>query len=70
MIYNDKQWRAFFDVIAQPEMFKDPKFSNQEIRSKHYPEAYAFVSLIFWVICFSMSRASARLETRLGVGTR
>ena len=44
LIYNDKQWRAFFDVIAQPEMFKDPKFSNQEIRSKHYPEAYAFVA--------------------------
>ena len=44
LIYNDKQWRAFFDVIAQPEKFKDPKFSNQEVRSKHYPEAYAFVA--------------------------
>ena len=44
LIYNDKQWRAFFDVIGQPEKFKDPKFSNQEVRSKHYPEAYAFVA--------------------------
>ena len=44
LIYNDKQWRAFFDVIGQPERFKDPKFSNQEVRSKHYPEAYAFVA--------------------------
>ena len=44
LIYNDKQWRAFFDVIAQPEKFKDPKFANQEVRSKHYPEAYAFVA--------------------------
>jgi crotonobetainyl-CoA:carnitine CoA-transferase CaiB-like acyl-CoA transferase len=44
LIYNDKQWRAFFDVIGQPEKFKDPRFSNQEVRSKHYPEAYAFVA--------------------------
>jgi crotonobetainyl-CoA:carnitine CoA-transferase CaiB-like acyl-CoA transferase len=44
LIYNDKQWRAFFDVIGQPEKFKEPKFSNQEVRSKHYPEAYAFVA--------------------------
>ena len=44
LIYNDKQWRAFFDVIGQPEKFKDPRFSSQEVRSKHYPEAYAFVA--------------------------
>lgn len=42
------------------------RFKNQG----YQPEAYAFVCLIFWVICFSMSRASSRLETRLGVGTR
>lgn len=42
------------------------KFKNQG----YQPEAFAFVCLIFWVICFSMSRASSRLETRLGVGTR
>src|SRR5688500_2369585 len=44
LIYNDKQWRAFFEVIGQPEKFRDAKFSNQEIRSKHYAEAYAFVA--------------------------
>jgi len=44
LIYNDKQWRAFFEVIGQPEKFKEPKFSSQEVRSKHYPEAYAFVA--------------------------
>ena len=42
------------------------KFKNQG----YQPEAFAFVCLIYWVICFSMSRASSRLETRLGVGTR
>ncbi len=44
LIYNDKQWKAFFDVIGQPEKFQDPKFSHQEVRSKHYAEAYAFVA--------------------------
>ena len=42
------------------------KFKN----AGYQPEAFAFVCLIYWVICFSMSRASSRLETRLGVGTR
>jgi len=44
LIYNDKQWKAFFEVIGQPEKFGDAKFSNQEIRSKHYAEAYALVA--------------------------
>lgn len=34
------------------------------------PEAYAFVAFVYWIVCFSLSRASQRLETRLGVGTR
>ena len=44
LIYNDKQWKAFFDIIGKPEMFRDPRFSSQEVRSKHYGEAYAFVA--------------------------
>lgn len=33
-------------------------------------EALLFVALFFWVVAFSMSRWSQRLETRLGVGER
>jgi crotonobetainyl-CoA:carnitine CoA-transferase CaiB-like acyl-CoA transferase len=44
LIYNDKQWKAFFEVIGRPEKLQDPKFSNQEVRSKHYAQAYAFVA--------------------------
>jgi crotonobetainyl-CoA:carnitine CoA-transferase CaiB-like acyl-CoA transferase len=44
LIYNDKQWKAFFGIIGQPEKFQDPRFSTQEVRSKHYAEAYAFVA--------------------------
>ena len=33
-------------------------------------ETLAFVMLLFWVGCITMSRESQRLERRLGVGTR
>jgi general L-amino acid transport system permease protein len=42
------------------------QFANQNFT----PEAYAFVGMVYWIICFSLSRASQRLETRLGVGIR
>ena len=44
LIYNDKQWKAFFEIIGRKEMFSDPRFSSQEVRSRHYQEAYAFVA--------------------------
>ncbi|HEX6690362.1 MAG TPA: CoA transferase [Burkholderiales bacterium] len=44
LIYNDKQWKAFFDVIGRPEMIQAEKYATQETRSKHYGEAYAFVA--------------------------
>ena len=33
-------------------------------------EGYVFAAAVFWVMCFSMSRASARLEDRLGGARR
>lgn len=33
-------------------------------------EVYLFVAAIYWVFTYTMSRASQRLEVRLGVGTR
>ena len=44
LIYNDKQWKAYFSIIGMPEKISDPRFSNQEVRSRHYDEAYAFVA--------------------------
>src|SRR6185436_11249577 len=44
LIYNDKQWAAYFRVIDRPEMKADPKFASQEARSKNYDFAYAFVA--------------------------
>jgi general L-amino acid transport system permease protein len=36
----------------------------------HQAEVYLFIALVFWVFTFSMSYASRRLETALGVGKR
>jgi crotonobetainyl-CoA:carnitine CoA-transferase CaiB-like acyl-CoA transferase len=44
LIYNDKQWKAFFDILGQPEIFSRPEFSTQEARSKNYNRAYAMVA--------------------------
>lgn len=44
LVYNDKQWRAFFDLIGRPELLADPRFATQEARSRHYDVAYDLVS--------------------------
>ena len=60
-------------IIGLQEMLGivDVVLARQEFVNQGYtPEAYAFVGTIYWTLCFSMSRAAQRLETRLGVGTR
>src|SRR5688500_16951763 len=44
LIYNDNQWKAYFQLLGNPPQASDPRFANQEIRSRHYAEAYAFVA--------------------------
>jgi crotonobetainyl-CoA:carnitine CoA-transferase CaiB-like acyl-CoA transferase len=44
LIYNDKQWKAFLEIIGQPEIFSLPEFSSQEARSRNYNRAYAMVA--------------------------
>jgi general L-amino acid transport system permease protein len=56
-----------FDILGVTKpMLSSLAYANQG----YFPETYAFVAFLFWIICFSMSRASQRLETKLGVGTR
>jgi crotonobetainyl-CoA:carnitine CoA-transferase CaiB-like acyl-CoA transferase len=43
LIYNDKQWRAFFALIGKPELMHSEKFRDQEARSRNYDDAYALV---------------------------
>ncbi len=44
LIYNDRHWKAFFEIIGKPEMMQSEKFADHETRSKHYAEVYAFVA--------------------------
>ena len=44
LIYNDKQWKAFFGIIGRPEMLATPEFATQEARSKNYRAAYTMVA--------------------------
>jgi len=44
LIYNDKQWKAFFQVIGRADMMSAPEYASQEARSKNYGGAYAFVA--------------------------
>ena len=44
LIYNDKQWKGFFDVIGKPQVLSRPEFSTHEARSRNYDSAYAMVA--------------------------
>jgi len=45
-------------VLAQPQWFGA------------HVEVYVFISAVFFVLCYTMSQASYRLEEQMGVGTR
>lgn len=60
-------------IISQFDLLgvSDPILASPEFQNQGYAaEVYAFVAFVFWIICFAMSRASQRLETKLGVGNR
>jgi len=45
LMYNDKQWEAFFRLIGREDLFRDdPRFNSHENRSAHIAEANAFVA--------------------------
>jgi len=44
LIYNDKQWQAFFDLIGRPELRDSPTFGSHTARAAHIGEVYAFVA--------------------------
>lgn len=43
MIYNDKQWTSFFQLIGKPELMEDERFNNIGARTKHIEELYAML---------------------------
>ncbi len=44
LVYNDKQWRAFFELIGRPELFADPRYATPEARSRDFEGANVLVA--------------------------
>jgi crotonobetainyl-CoA:carnitine CoA-transferase CaiB-like acyl-CoA transferase len=44
LIYNDKQWKAFFELLGRSEMASDPDFATPEARSRNYDRIYGMVA--------------------------
>lgn len=44
LIYNDKHWARFFDLIGQPELKQDPRFASHTARAQNIDAAYRLVS--------------------------
>ena len=44
LIYTNKQWKAFLDIIGRPEMLAQPEYATQEARSKNYRQSYAMIA--------------------------
>jgi general L-amino acid transport system permease protein len=58
---------AVIEILGVAQLVtSQPAFQGQGLQA----EALAFAGFLFWIICYSMSRASQRLEKRLGVGER
>lgn len=47
LIYNDKQWRSFFEAIGRQDMLEEPRFANHAARTRHIDEIYEEVGRIF-----------------------
>lgn len=44
IVYNDKHWKSFFDVIGDPETFaRDARFNSAAARADSYDHIYRFV---------------------------
>jgi crotonobetainyl-CoA:carnitine CoA-transferase CaiB-like acyl-CoA transferase len=44
LIYNDKHWKAFFEMIGRQDMLADARFASAEGRSQNFDAVYGFVA--------------------------
>jgi crotonobetainyl-CoA:carnitine CoA-transferase CaiB-like acyl-CoA transferase len=44
LIYNDKHWKAFFEMIGRQDMLADARFASAEGRSRNFDAVYGFVA--------------------------
>ncbi len=47
LIYNDKQWQSFFEMIGEPQRWhNDPRLASMTTRTEHIGELYAMVAQV------------------------
>jgi crotonobetainyl-CoA:carnitine CoA-transferase CaiB-like acyl-CoA transferase len=44
LIYNDKQWKAFFELIGRNDLASSPEYATAEGRSRNYDTIYGMVA--------------------------
>jgi formyl-CoA transferase len=38
--YTDAHWQTFFEIVDRPDLAKDPRFADRNVRPKHFSELY------------------------------
>jgi len=44
LIYNDKHWRGFLELVGRPDLLEDCRFRSHTARAAHIDEVYAYVA--------------------------
>jgi len=44
LIYNDKHWKTFFEMVGRADLEADPRFASAEGRSQNFDAVYSFVA--------------------------
>lgn len=73
LVYTDKHWRSFFEVIGQLQTFEtDVRFSSQNERLKHIDEVYGYLAGVLatrttaeWMAAFTKADIPAAIMNSL-----
>lgn len=68
-LFKDTTLFGFIAVLEVLKAARSVYEGNLQWRGTIF-EVYAFIALLFWVFCYSMSYVSRRIEKNLGVGDR
>lgn len=46
VVYTDRQWLAFFDLVGRPELARDERFATMAARAEHVDDLYGLLAAI------------------------